>query len=230
MKLSIIIPCKNEEQYIGVLFESLLKQRLPKNTEIIVADANSTDKTQLIIKAYSNVLPIKVVQGGLPSVGRNNGALVANGDVLLFLDSDCYLKDTEIVLKALLKIRQGSELVGGLLNIEKNPWVRFLYAWSNLSMFLSKFDKPFVVGTFFMIKKDTFVRCGGFDESLMHCEDYFLSKLVDKKKFSIVRSYVYTDDRRLKKMGKFKIAMYFINNIIHKNNKEFFKKDIGYWL
>jgi len=152
MKLSIIIPCKNEEQYIGVLFESLLKQRLPKNTEIIVADANSTDKTQLIIRAYSSVLPIRVIQGGLPSVGRNNGALLAKGDVLLFLDSDCYLKDTEIVLKALLKIRQGSELVGSLLNIDKNPWVRFLYAWSNLSMFLYKFDKPFVVGTFFMIK------------------------------------------------------------------------------
>jgi len=64
----------------------------------------------------------------------------------------------------------------------------------------------------------------------MHCEDYFLSKLVDKKKFSIVRSYVYTDDRRFKKMGKFKMIMYFIKNIIHRNNKEFFKQDIGYWL
>lgn len=229
MKLSIIIPCKNEERYIGVLFDSLLKQRLPKNTEIIVADANSNDKTQSIIQSYSNVLPIRVIEGGLPSVGRNLGALTAKGEILLFLDADTYFKDSKIILKSLVKIRRGSELVGSLLNIERNPWVRFLYYWSNLSIYLSKYDNPFVVGSFFMITKDAFMRYGGFDESLMHCEDYFLSKLVDKKKFSIVKSYVYTDDRRFKKIGNLKIIIYFIKNIIHRNNKEFFKQDIGYW-
>jgi glycosyltransferase involved in cell wall biosynthesis len=183
----------------------------------------------LIIKAYSSVLPIRVIKGGLPSVGRNLGALSSKGDVLLFLDADAYFKDSKLILKSLLKIRQGDELVGCLLNIENNPWVRFLYFWSNLSIYLSKYDRPFVVGSYFMITKDAFIRCGGFDESLMHCEDYFLSKLVDRKKFSILKSYVYTDDRRFKKMGRFKIIKYFILNILNRNNKNYFKKDIGYW-
>ena len=63
----------------------------------------------------------------------------------------------------------------------------------------------------------------------MHCEDYFLSSMVNPKKFSLVNSYVYTDDRRFKKMGNFKIIKYFISNILNRNNKNYFKKDIGYW-
>jgi glycosyltransferase involved in cell wall biosynthesis len=229
MKLSIIIPCKNEERYLGKLFESLRQQYLPKNTEIIIADAGSTDRTIKIIDAYSRVLPLKVVNGGLPSVGRNNGARVSNGDVLLFLDADCYFKSKTIILESYLNIKKGKELVGGLLNIEDNLKVKVMYFFSNLIVRLSKLDSPFVVGGFFMIRRDVFERLGGFDETLMHCEDYFLSKHVDKDKFTIVNEYVYTDDRRFKKMGYIGLVRYFINNIIKRNNKEFFKKDIGYW-
>lgn len=229
MKLSIIIPCKNEEKYLGRLFESLRQQYLPKNTEIIIADAGSTDRTTKILDAYSRVLPLKVINGGLPSVGRNNGARVAKGDVLLFLDADCYFKNKTIILESFLNIKKGKELVGGLLNIEDNPKVRFMYFFSNLTVKLSKLSSPFVVGGFFMIKKDVFIRLGGFDETLMHCEDYFLSKQVNTKNFVIINQYIYTDDRRFKKMGYFGLMIYFINNILKRNNKEYFKKDIGYW-
>jgi len=229
MRLSIIIPCKNEERYIGKLFESLKRQILPNGTEIIVADAGSTDKTKNILKAYRQILPIRVIRGGLPSVGRNNGARVANGDVLLFLDADCYFKSNTIILDSFNNIKKGNELVGVLLDIEDNFKVRFLYFFSNLIIKFSKFISPFVVGSFFMIKKDVFDRLGGFDETLMHCEDYFLSKQINKSKFVILNQYVYTDDRRVKKMGYFKLIIYFIKNILKRNNKEFFKKDIGYW-
>ena len=94
----------------------------------------------------------------------------------------------------------------------------------------SKFDKPFVVGSYMMITKEAFNRVGGFDESLMHCEDYFLSKEINRNKFSVVNKYIYTDDRRFKKMGKLNLVAYFIKNMIKKNDKEYFKKDIGYWL
>jgi hypothetical protein len=81
-----------------------------------------------------------------------------------------------------------------------------------------------------MIKKSLFLKLGGFDESLMHCEDYFLSKEVDTKKFKMIDSYVYTDDRRFKKLGYLNMVMYFLKNTFKKNDKEYFKKDIGYWL
>lgn len=229
MKLSIIIPCKNEEKYIGKLFESLRGQYLPKGTEIIVADAGSTDKTIKIIDAYSHLLPLKLVKGGLPSVGRNNGARVSNGDILLFLDADCYFKSNTVILESYISVKNGKKLVGALLNIENNFKVRLMYFFSNLIIRLSRLDSPFVVGGFFMIKKDIFDKLGGFDETLMHCEDYFLSKQVNSKDFGVINQYVYTDDRRFKKLGYFGLMKYFINNIIKRNNKEYFKKDIGYW-
>ena len=232
INVSIIIPCKNEQGYIGKLLSSLDEQNLPQNFEIIIADANSTDKTLDIINSYYVKLPnLKVIEGGLPSLGRNLGARVAKGDILLFIDSDAYFKDNMIIMNSVNKFNKDKlDLLGCYLNIENNWFVKLIYSLCNVIVKLSKFDKPFVVGTYFMIKKDKFFELGGFDESLMHCEDYFLSKEVSPKKFSLINSYVYTDDRRFKKLGFINMMMYFIKNMLKRNNKEYFKKDIGYWL
>ena len=91
--LSIIIPTKNEEKYLPNLLRSIKKQTF-KDYEIIVADNNSKDKTKKIAKRYG----CKIVKGGLPGKARNQGAKFAEGDILLFLDSDPELK-TKIFLK-----------------------------------------------------------------------------------------------------------------------------------
>jgi len=229
MEVSIIIPCKNEEKYIGKLLESIKNQKIDFDFEVIICDADSTDNTVSIIKSFQNDLPIKIISGGLPSVGRNNGALEAKYDVLLFMDADCYLKHDKIIKYAVNKLNSGYDLIGAFLNIEDNKRVKALYFVSNLIMILSKFGKPFVVGGFFMIKKEIFLSLGGFDEELKHCEDYFLSKQITSDKFSIIAQFVYTDDRRFIKMGYFGFTKYFIKNIVNRNDKEFFKKEIKYW-
>ena len=81
--ISIIIPAYNEEKYLPKLLECIKKQTY-KGYEIIVADAGSKDRTGQIAKKYG----CKVVKGGMPAVGRNNGAKVAKGNILLFLDAD----------------------------------------------------------------------------------------------------------------------------------------------
>ena len=88
MILSIIIPTYNEEEYLPVLLESI-KQQDFSDYEIIVADADSKDNTIKIAEEYGCI----AAEGGMPAVGRNNGAKVAKGDYLLRLDSD--LKLTE---------------------------------------------------------------------------------------------------------------------------------------
>ena len=79
--LSIIIITKNEEKCLPRLLESIKRQNF-RDYEIIVSDAQSTDRTREIALAYG----CKIVEGGLPSVGRNNGARVAKGEILLFLE------------------------------------------------------------------------------------------------------------------------------------------------
>lgn len=232
LKLSIIIPCKNEEKYIGKLLDSLVNQDLPKNTEVIIADADSTDNTLSIISSYYDLLPnLKVIKGGLPSFGRNMGALESDGNILLFLDSDCYFKNSNLINQSIKRFNDSdADILGCLLNIDNNLSIKIIYSLCNLIFYLSKLDKPFVVGTFMMIKKDIFFKIGGFDESLMHCEDYFLSREVNKRKYAILNEFVYTDDRRFKKMGLINVVKYFLKNTLMKENKEFFKNDIGYWL
>lgn len=232
INLSIIIPCKNEEKYIGKLLQSLLNQRLQDDVEIIIADAGSSDNTLNIINKYIPLLPnLKIINGGLPSVGRNLGALEASGDVFLFIDADCYFKNNDLVLDSLKVFKKkDADLLGCLLNIENNFKIKLVYAICNFIFYLSKLDKPFVVGSYMMIKRDVFFRIGGFDESLMHCEDYFLSKEIKSSKHIIYNSFTYTDDRRFKKLGTINMVKYFLKNTIMKNDKEFFKKDVGYWL
>ena len=98
-KLSIIIPALNEEKSLPLLFESIKDQEF-KDYEIILADAGSTDKTLEIAKKYD----VRVIKGGLPAVGRNAGAKVAQGEWLLFLDSDVFLSSN--FLKLLLEEAQ----------------------------------------------------------------------------------------------------------------------------
>ena len=93
ISLSIIIPTKNEEAYLSRLLQSIKSQTL-QPAEIIIADADSTDRTREIAKLYD----CKVVKGGNhPGIGRNRGAEAAKSPLLLFLDADVVLPDKEFL-------------------------------------------------------------------------------------------------------------------------------------
>ena len=93
--LSIIIPTLNEEHYLPLLLESIKRQDFDSHGyEIIIADADSRDKTLKIAQNYN----CKVIDGGLPAKGKNKGAKVARGDLLLFLDADTVLPENFVTL------------------------------------------------------------------------------------------------------------------------------------
>ena len=94
--LSIIIPTLNEEDYLPLLLESIKNQSL-KDCQIIVADAGSSDTTLDIAKNNNCI----IAPGGLPARGRNNGAKIAKGELLFFLDADTVLPDDNFLKKSL---------------------------------------------------------------------------------------------------------------------------------
>jgi glycosyltransferase involved in cell wall biosynthesis len=93
--VSVILPCRNEEKYIGKCLDSLLVQDYP-NYEIIVINDSSSDKTGDIIKSYSLIHDKIIYVDAQPKpegwTGKNwacyQGYLQANGDLFLFTDAD----------------------------------------------------------------------------------------------------------------------------------------------
>ena len=96
MKLSIILPVYNVEQFIPDCLESLEAQDLPKEEyEIICVDDGSPDKAVEIIQEYqnkySNIRLIRQENGGV-CVARNNGLKEAHGEYAWFIDPDDYIQ------------------------------------------------------------------------------------------------------------------------------------------
>lgn len=95
MKLSIIIPVYNVEQYLDTCLRSVLDQSLPaEEYEIIVVNDGSTDTSGDIADRYktrySEITVIHQSNGGLGNA-RNRGISMARGEYVLFLDSDDWL-------------------------------------------------------------------------------------------------------------------------------------------
>ena len=96
-KITIVVPCKNEEQYISHLLGALRDQNID-NTRIIIADC-STDNTRQVIQDSSQGLNVEIIQGGPVSLAKNNGARLATTPYILFIDSDViFFKDRKSVV------------------------------------------------------------------------------------------------------------------------------------
>ena len=96
IKLSIIIPVYNVEQYLEKCLHSCLSQDIPYNEyEIIVVNDGSPDGSlaiaERIAKCAMNITIITQKNGGL-SAARNTGLAVAKGEYIWFVDSDDWIK------------------------------------------------------------------------------------------------------------------------------------------
>ena len=95
MRLSIIIPAYNVDQYLDRCIESCESQDIHQNDyEIIIVNDGSCDKSLNIANAlankYSNVNVISQENQGL-SIARNTGMTLAKGNYIWFVDSDDYI-------------------------------------------------------------------------------------------------------------------------------------------
>ena len=101
MKYSIIIPIYNTEKFLPKCVESVLDQTF-KDFEVILVDDGATDNCPKICdnfaKKDSRVKVIHQQNGGL-SVARNNGIEKAQGEYIIFLDSDDYWNDDNALLQ-----------------------------------------------------------------------------------------------------------------------------------
>jgi glycosyltransferase involved in cell wall biosynthesis len=199
-ELSIIIPALNEEKHISKLLKSIKEQNFPY--EIIVADAGSRDKTAEIAKKFN----ARIVKGGLPSKGRNNGAKSAKADLLLFLDADVILPKgfLEFCCNE-IKINTLDAATCYALPLSRKFIDKFNYKTANVWMDFFKRIKPYAHGFCIFAKKKAHNKVNGFDESLKFGEDSdYVNRISKIGSFDILDKYIYTSIRRFEKEGRTK--------------------------
>ena len=220
-KITIIIPCKNEENYIPYLLTHLRNQMIG-STRIIIAYC-STDNKREVIQLMKGNLNVEIIDGGPVSIAKNNGARLATTPYLLFIDADVrFFKDT-VIRDAVNELESKNlDLVG--LNIkcyDNDKRAKIGFTAFNLINHTLKYFSPFAVGAFMLTRRDRFEEYGGFPENLLTSEDYFLSKKYNPRKFKIVRHHFGQDSRRFKKMGYMGMGKYLVKNFINRNNKAY---------
>ncbi len=98
MKISVIIPAYNSENFLAETLDNLLGQSL-REIQIITVNDGSTDSTAEIIaeysKKHSNITPVYQENAGV-SAARNNGIAHAEGKYIIFIDSDDLLSETAL--------------------------------------------------------------------------------------------------------------------------------------
>ena len=99
MKLSIIIPVYNVEQYLQSCVQSVITQT-SQNLQVILVNDGSTDSSGVLCNQLahqdSRIQVLHKENGGLSSA-RNAGLNVAIGEYVLFLDSDDYYADDQVL-------------------------------------------------------------------------------------------------------------------------------------
>ena len=232
-ELTIVIPAKNEARLLPRLLSSLVLQDYPpiSSTKVYLADAGSTDGTPEIARGYAEWLDMEVIPGGLPAVGRNNGARRARTPYVLFIDADIELADSTLVRRAvaLMKRRNLHCVTTNIACPNGTLMDQILYTGNNLMQHLSRLYRPFSTGMFMLFDKARFQDLGGFHEQALYAEDYLLSQKVARKRFAIVRGRVLTTNRRFKKMGHFTLTRLFLSTALHTWNESYFLRDHKYW-
>jgi len=203
--LSIIIPTLNEEKYLPLLLKEIKKQNF-SDYEIIVADADSNDKTIEIARRFD----CKIVKGGLPAKGRNGGAKIAEGDTFLFMDADnIHLPDN--FFEKLLEEFKKRNL--GVASFPIRPATKkidkILYGIYNTFVNLTRI--PFATNSV-LVKREIFEEVGGFDEEIKMAEDHYFAKMAAKHgKFGFIKTEpVLTSSRRFDRDGRLKTYLKYI--------------------
>ena len=201
------------------------------STRVLVADANSTDGTPEIVLSFRDRLNVSVIRGGMPAVGRNRGAALADTPYVLFCDADIEMGHPSVIRRA-VELAQQKQLQCVTTNIlcPAGNWLdQAVYAGNDFFQYLSRLHKPFATGMFMLFDRRKFAELGGFNEQAQFAEDYLLSQQVGRKKFGIVRGGVFTTNRRFQKMGYWRVIRLFFRTAFNFWNRSFYLRDHKYW-
>ncbi len=229
--LAIVIPTLNEEHFVGFLLDSIADQSvLPK--EIVVVDAYSRDGTVSEVRKRQKLFPrLQIFRIPRYTIARqrNFGVRQTHVNHLLFLDADTELRGDDILKRYFEEIQKKHSDLAIATNISTTDhWKDNVYFRAmDLIFKISKPIWPIATCMNMYIKKKTFEKVGGFDESIAVGEDFEIVHRIVKKggKFSIISDpKIHTSPRRFEKEGRIRFALKATRSYIrvvrhgHRNN------------
>ena len=226
--LTIVIPCKNEKDNIYECIGFIAKQVGFAGTRVIIADTSDEEDSLDFLKYtednYRYSLNIELIKGGFPAKARLEGSKLVTTPYILFLDADIMLQNKSLLGECLA---YNTDLVTVPFQTEKGfNWIFRLF---DIQQQLSNlFGTPFAIGGFQLWKTEAYWKTGGYDETHLFAEDYWVSQKAEVMKIHNTKG-VWTSARRFKNKGFFYMFLLSIKCYINRNNTEFFKKHHDYW-
>lgn len=168
--VSVVLPVYNSETTILLCLKSLFKQNYPIQ-EIIMIDNHSLDKTigtiENIKKRYKKI-PIQLIKRDKTyrvADSFNLGAWLAKGTYIVLMHSDCILP-TDQELKKLMTpfIKDPSvDLSAPYVVLPKSIWKKYNFWQKYLFANMVDVKIPSGNGQFECVKRETFIKIGGYD-------------------------------------------------------------------
>lgn len=199
--ISIIVPLYNEESMLPKSCANL--QRLSRNSELIFVDGASADRSVEIARQYGRVL-----HGNKGRAAQMNyGASQAKGDILLFLHADSLVSPDALVSIETKIIQNG--FIGGCLTqrIDNQALAyRFIELEGN---FRARARKIFYGDQGIFVKKEVFLKIGGFPEAPIMEDVLFTRKLRRAGKTVVLSDKIIVSARRWEKRGIIRSTLIF---------------------
>ncbi len=203
-EVSIVIPARNEETFIGRTLESIASQSWPlERLEVVVVDNGSHDRTATVVREFASNTPrlqVRLLHEPLPSRARakNLGAQEATGEILIFLDADSAMA-TDLVMRVIETYRAGYP--AGSIRIVADSRDLLDRAFFGL-MELGK--RLFHIrAQMFYCSRELFLALGGFDERLQIAEDREFLQRAERSGVQVCHlstSWIVTSPRRLRRL------------------------------
>lgn len=180
-KVSVVLLTKNSVATVRKSLDSVFQQTR-KPDEVVVVDGGSTDGTLEVVRQY----PVRLVlEHGLGfGHARNLGVKTAEGDLVFFIDSDCY-GDPHWIEKILPHFHD-PEIAG--VTGQTRLWnasddvARFLaYVGGRMNMPTQHAYVKIAPTMNLALRRNVVLKAGGFDETLVRCEDTELTYRVTKQ-------------------------------------------------
>ena len=160
------MPIFNAEDTLSIVITRLLEE-LPADSEIIIIDDCSTDRSRAIAEQF----PVQVIQQERnqgPSAARNRGSQLAQGCNLIFIDSDVEL-EKDALHNMHSRLQKNPELLGvNALPSMDIPYTDWASNYVNLSLVYQLSHHGERVNTCFtslcLLRRDTWEKMGGWDE------------------------------------------------------------------